>query len=190
MCSGISESTRTSFGTTPRTIRPRSQPVPSSVAIATSRFPSVAERPQVRISGFHCLSRAKQSSVCTPRFEPISSCHSSAITSRSEPKISLASSRASKSARLSGVVTNAVGSRFFWRARTAAFVSPVLCSRRQGIFMPWRAIRSEFSVSATSARNGVIHRTRNGGSISPSPCIHSIRGPIHAASVLPVPVAA
>jgi hypothetical protein len=50
---------------------------PSSVAIASSRLPSVADTPHTTSCGFQRCSRASASCTCTPRLLPISSCHSS-----------------------------------------------------------------------------------------------------------------
>ena len=53
---------------------------PSSTCIASSRLPSVADRPQTTRPGSSACSRASASCTCTPRLLPISSCHSSTIT--------------------------------------------------------------------------------------------------------------
>ena len=62
----------------PRTATPRSSP--SSTCIASSRLPSVADRPQTTRPGFQRFRRASASCTWTPRLLPISSCHSSTMT--------------------------------------------------------------------------------------------------------------
>ena len=136
---------------------------PSSASRATSRFPSVAESPSIRSAGRKRRRRARASSVCTPRFDPSSSCHSSTTTSSRWSNSSGASSRVSSSDRLSGVVTSAVGSRSRWRARMRAGVSPVRDSTVHGSPRSSTGARRAASVSAASARSGVIQRTRSGG---------------------------
>ena len=123
----------------------------------------VAERPHVRRAGWWNRSRASASSTCTPRFVPMSSCHSSTTTSRRSPKISRASARARRSESDSGVVMSAVGSRRRWRARSAADVSPVRDSSVHGMPRSTSGSRSACSVSAASARRGVTQRTRSAG---------------------------
>ena len=75
--------------------------------------------------------RASASSTCTPRLLDISSCHSSTMTVDTCARRSRQSARASISVRLSGVVTSAVGSRLFCRARADDAVSPVRTSTVQ-----------------------------------------------------------
>ena len=98
---------------------------PSSTPIASARLPSVADRPHTTRSGFQRLSRASSNCTCTPRLLPISSCHSSTITSWMPASRSRASARVSSSVKDSGVLTSAVGSRRSCRARSAAGVSPL-----------------------------------------------------------------
>ena len=50
---------------------------PIKTFIASSKFPIVAEIPQIRYSGAHVRKKAEANSTCVPRFVPISSCHSS-----------------------------------------------------------------------------------------------------------------
>ena len=119
----------------------------------------MAERPRVRRPGRNRRSRARQSSVCPPRFDAISSCHSSTTTSARCSKSVPASSRVSRSDRLSGVVTSALGRRSRWRARMRAGVSPVRDSTLQGMPRSSTGARSAASVSPASARRGVIQRT-------------------------------
>ena len=96
------------------------------------------------------------------------------------------------------MVTSAVGSRVRWRARTAAGVSPVRDSSVQG--MP-RSIerraqrglgvggeRAERRDPEDAQRRARRRAGRVAGRVSSSQPFES--GPIHAASVLPVPVAA
>ena len=176
----------------PRTTRP-GRPA-SSRSSASPRLPSVADRPQTRSSGFHARRRASPSSVMTPRLLPRSSCHSSTTTRRSCESFSRAPAFESISDRLSGVVTSADGSRFAWRARSALVVSPVRSPTVQPVPRPSAARCSDRTVSAASARIGVIQRTRRGGAVdsdarSGRSCNPSASGPSHAASVLPLPVA-
>ena len=133
----------------------------------------------------------------------MSSCHSSTTTARRSANISRALSRDSMSDSDSGVVTSAVGRRRACRARIAAEVSPVRDSSVHGSPRSTSGWRSASSVSAASARSGVIHSTRSGGALfrrgrfprsaagmSVCSSIHSPTGPPHAANVFPVPVAA
>ena len=157
---------------------------------ASSGLPSVAEIPQARRFGFSCRSRARTSSVCTPRFDPISSCHSSTTTQRVVASWGRTSAWVSSSERLSGVVMSASGS-----CRSCLFfkcwgLSEVRRSRRQPTPSPSIASRKFASVSVASARMGVIHSRRQPGAVGWGSAIPSTRGPIHAASVFPVPVAA
>ena len=55
------------FSIRPRTMRPRSWP--SRTRIASSRLPSVADRPQTTRPGFQRFRRASASWTCTPRFD-------------------------------------------------------------------------------------------------------------------------
>ena len=186
-------------------MRPRfaRAPTPKSASLASSRLPMVAESPQVRAAGARVRRRASASSICTPRLEPISSCHSSTTTVRRSAKRSLTSARVSNRVRLSGVVTNAVGRRLLCRARMPAPVSPVRDSSVHGIPRSLSGAARDASVSAARARSGVIHSTRNGGAVARrrrgrsrgsgrelSSANHSRSGPHQAASVFPVPVAA
>jgi hypothetical protein len=71
----------------------------------------VADNPHVRTPGTIVRSRASPSSVCTPRFVPINSCHSSTTMHRSPLSRSTLSGYDKISDRLSGVVTSADGNR-------------------------------------------------------------------------------
>jgi len=53
--------------------------IPNNTSSASSIFPIVAEIPQVLILGNMPRSREIASSICTPRLEPMSSCHSSTM---------------------------------------------------------------------------------------------------------------
>ncbi len=163
---GMSASTSSALGTSPWKIPPcRGRPspsTPSSASRAVSRLPSVAERPSVRRPGRKRRRRARQSSVCTPRFDAISSCHSSTTTSSRWSNRVAASSRVRRRERLSGVVTSAVGKRSRCRARTRAGVSPVRDSTLQGSPRSSTGARSAASVSPASARSGVSHSTLSG----------------------------
>ena len=132
---------------------------PSSALCASSRLPSVADRPHTTSCGFQRRSRASASCTCTPRLLPISSCHSSTITTCSAPKSSRDRSRVSSSVSDSGVVTSAVGSRRSWRARSAAGVSPVRRPTRHCGASSASGCCSARAVSAASARIGVSHST-------------------------------
>ncbi len=222
---GMSVSIRTFLSLTPLTMR-RESPSPRgpsgaglnaegrgegiSRSSASSRFPNVADNPQVLTRAFHFRSRARHSSVITPRLLPSSSCHSSTTTRRRSESFSRASGWESSSERLSGVVTSADGKLRACRARSALEVSPVRSPTVHGNPRPLSARSIEITVSPASARMGVIQRTRRGGAlfVAPSPrpratsirgelrpgpnfasSIHSASGPSHAASVLPLPVA-
>ena len=164
--SGSRVSTTRRFSTRPRTSVPPSRP--SSVCMASGRLPSVADMPQTRSRGFQPASRASANCTCTPRLLPSSSCHSSATTRRTRASCSRASARASSSDRLSGVVTSTVGRRRAWALRSALPVSPVRAPRLQRARPACCAARacsgaaSARSVSAASARMGVIHSTVSG----------------------------
>ena len=139
-------------------------PTPSSVSRAMSRLPSVAESPRVRRPGRKRRSRASASSVWTPRFEAISSCHSSTTTSSRCSNSSAASSRVSSSDRLSGVVTRAVGQALALPGADPGAACLRCGTRRsRGVRDPRPARASAASVSAASARSGVTQRTRSGG---------------------------
>ena len=99
---------------------------PTSVERAVSKFPNVAERPQVLRSGFHFRSLARQSSVCVPRLLESNSCHSSTITARRSENASFVSGYDNSRERLSGVVTRQDGYFFLCLALTEPEVSPVL----------------------------------------------------------------
>ncbi len=135
-------------------------------------------------------SRASASSTCTPRLLDMSSCHSSTMTADRCARRSRQSARASISVRLSGVVTSAVGSRLFCRARADDAVSPVRTSTVQCGCNARAARASANPVSAASARSGVIHSAVSGGGASAAPAAPSTSGGIHAAYVLPMPVGA
>ena len=157
----------TDFGASPRTRRPgRAVPLastPSNTARAVSRLPSVAESPHVRSAGRHVRSRARQSSVCTPRLVPINSCHSSTTTASRSAKKARASGWERRSDRLSGVVMSAVGGFLSWRPLAWLETSPVRRSTVHGRPRSTSGARRACSVSAASARSGVIQRTRNRG---------------------------
>ena len=163
---------------------------PTSAASATSRFASVADRPQMRTSGRSAASRASASSVCTPRLVDRSSCHSSTTTASRCAKRSRQSARARNSVRLSGVVTSAVGSRLVCWARAGAAVSPVRTATVQCGRSAAAASASARPVSAASARSGVSHRSVSGGGSPAAPWGPRTSGGTAAASVLPMPVGA
>lgn len=164
---GSSESTTSFLGTAPCTSTPSCSP--SKACMASCRLPSVADMPHTASPAFQRLSRASASCTCTPRLLPSSSCHSSTTTILTRPSTSLASARASSSDRLSGVVTSTVGRRSFCALRSADEVSPLRAPALQRCTsMPWASIASSGccsarSVSAASARMGVIHSTVSGG---------------------------
>ena len=159
---GSTLSMTTDFGICPRMMRPP-RPTPTSACNASSRLPSVADRPQTLRPGWNVRSRARASSVSTPRLEPSSSCHSSTTTQRSPAKRSRPSACVRKSDRLSGVVTSTVGSRFFCLARIAVVVSPVRVPTSQFSPSACSGASSDNAVSPDSARSGVIQSTRSGG---------------------------
>ena len=134
MLSGIRASICSTLGSCPRTITCGVTMGASSTRCAASRLPKVADNPHTCNGVFEraeCAepaqraNRASASCVCTPRLLPMSSCHSSTTTSRTDANWCLASGRLSSKVRLSGVVTSALGSRRCWRARSAELVSPV-----------------------------------------------------------------
>ncbi len=86
--------------------------------------PSGGSEPHA-VGSVGALNLANANCTCTPRLLPSSSCHSSTTTMRTLPSTSRASVRASKSDRLSGVVTSTVGSRLFCALRSALAVSPL-----------------------------------------------------------------
>ena len=186
MTGGMSASTMICFGSTPRMMRPAGgvplgRRQPNNARSATSRLPIVAESPQVGTSGHRVRSRASASSTWTPRFVPISSCHSSTTMSRRSRKTSVTSSRVSSSVRLSGVVTSVSGNRRCCRARCAGTPNDSSGSR------------NDAAVSAASARSGVTQTARRAWRVArdaPRASEASMSGPNHAARVFPVPVAA
>ncbi len=133
-----------------------------STSIACCKLPNVADKPHVISTGCQRRNRANASCNCTPRLLPINSCHSSTTTICKLVNISAASGRVSKSVKLSGVVMSAVGSRLDWRARSALLVSPVRKPILQFRLNALIGAINARSVSAASARIGVIHNTVNG----------------------------
>ena len=162
---------------------------PRNTANASSRFPSVADNPQTRNLGFHLRNRASANSVCTPRFDPSSSCHSSTITLFKFESCWRPPACESINDKLSGVVIKALGIFLFCFARSAVVVSPVRAPTVHGSARSMIGRSNESRVSADNARIGVIHNTVSGGGSMDFASIDSITGPNHAASVLPVPVA-
>ena len=188
---GMRLSTVSALGTAPRTITPSAPWPPASAAQASSRLPSVADRPQTRSRGVSRRSRARASNTWVPRLLPSSSCHSSTISTCTPPSTAALSAIASIRLRLSGVVTSAGGQVLRWRALSAAAVSPVRCSTAHPRPRPSAAACRARVVSAARARMGVIQSTRgprlSGGAASVR---HTARAPNQAASVLPAPVVA
>ena len=175
----------------PRTIRARVVlPTPTRHWSASSRFASVADSAHVRSPGHALRRRASASSVCTPRLDDSSSCHSSTTIAARPAKRSRQSARARNSVRLSGVVTRAVGSRLLCFARAPAAVSPVRTSTVQCGRSAAAAEVSARPVSAASARNGVIHSSVRGGGRVGAALRPRTSGPTAAAGVLPIPVGA
>ena len=126
--------------------------------------------PSVRRPGRKRRRRASASSVCTPRFEAISSCHSSTTTS----------SRWSNS--VGGIVAGeeqreALGCGDQRRRQALALAGSHprgrcrRCGTRrvQGRPRSSTGARSAASVSAASARSGVIHSTLSGAGVPPQP---------------------
>ena len=185
---------------------------PTSVARASSRLASVAERPQVQRPGESVRRRASASSVCTPRLVASSSCHSSTTTVSSVANTSAAVSSESRIESVSGVVTSPSGQA--WRScrRFAAEESPVRRSTRHarpaGVSRRVSGGRSAAapashslssgsgcskarSVSVARALSGVIQRIR--GPATGAACWRArlrASAPSQAARVLPVPVGA
>ena len=164
-------------------------------------LPIVAETPQRRTLGAIRERRASASSVCMPRLEPRSSCHSSTMTVRRCLNVCKDSGYESISVRLSGVMTIAVGGDCRCRSFTELEVSPVLCSSDHGTSNPRMHSSRARQVSLASARKGVIHRASNGGlascllrsgqcSLASGFCNQSPKGPNQAALVFPMPVLA
>ncbi len=177
---GIPPSTTSIDAGVPSSVRP------PSTSAASSIFPSVAERPHTRRPGAARRRRASASAVRTPRFEPRSSCHSSTITVCSPAKRGAKSGWLRRSERLSGVVTSASpGLLRIFRLRYVD-TSPVQRSTRQSIPRPCSGSRRFVSVSAASARMGVIHKTRRPRSV---PLLAVPKAPNHTARVFPLPVA-
>ncbi len=87
--------------------------IPRSTSCACSRFPMVAEIPQMRNWGEMVFKRDNPSSICTPRLLPSSSCHSSTTTAFSGLKVFSYPLLASNSIKLSGVVIRRSGMLFF-----------------------------------------------------------------------------
>ena len=133
-----------------------------STSIACCKLPSVADKPQVISAGCHLRNRAKANCSCTPRLLPINSCHSSTTTICKLANVAAASGRVSNRVKLSGVVMSAVGKRLDWRVRSALLVSPVRSPTLQSRFNSVIGAIKARSVSAASARIGVIHNTVNG----------------------------
>ena len=140
---------------------------PTSAVTASSRFESVADNPHVIILGRMALSLDSASSVCTPRFVPRSSCHSSTMTVSRSANISWLSSSDNKIESDSGVVIRASGQFCRRRRRSAAEVSPVLVPTCQ--HFPNVSVRSAsgsssaWAVSVANARSGVIQTIRMPG---------------------------
>ena len=142
---------------------------PQSTAMACSRLPSVALKPQVTSLGLKRRSRARASCVCTPRLLPISSCHSSTTTYSTLRSSSRGSLRVSISVRDSGVVTSTVGKRRSCRARSALEVSPVRWPMLQVGASAASGSVSARVVSEASARIGVSQSTRKGSATTLRP---------------------
>ena len=185
---------------------------PTSVARASSRLASVAERPQVQRPGESVRNRASASSVCTPRLVASSSCHSSTITVSSAANTSAAVSSESRIESVSGVVISPSGQASRSCRRLAAEESPVRRSTRHAgrAGAPRRVSPGESaaaaashvrswgsgcsrarSVSVARALSGVIQRIR-GPATGAARWRARLRAsaPSQAASVLPVPVGA
>ncbi len=158
------------FASSPLTMRvrpglARARDTPTRHVSAWSRLASVAESPQTDRPGLRVRRRASASSACTPRFDDMSSCHSSQTTAVTCAKRSRQSARESISVRLSGVVTSAVGSRVACFARADDDVSPVRTAIVQCGFSARAAFASASPVSLASARSGVSHSSVSGGGL-------------------------
>ena len=171
--------------------------MPTNDSMASSKFPSVADTPHVRIRGLSLRSRASASSVWMPRLVPSNSCHSSTITASNRPVVraTFHESTSTKDFRVWSPAPWA--SRFSCRAFALALLSPVrdLETPRQSESIERRAKR-RFGVASQgtqrrdpkdcAAAAGVSDSTWCGLRFSLS---HCRIGPIQTASVLPVPVA-
>ena len=149
----------------PRTSTPVAGCAPSSACIASSRLPSVADRPHTTSCGFQRRSRASASCTCTPRLLPISSCHSSTITVCTRGEVARARVRASAAA---SAIRASSPARVRQAAGPAARVRPPACRRCAGPRVQRGASSGSGScsarvVSAASARIGVIHSTCSAG---------------------------
>jgi hypothetical protein len=95
-------------------------------------LPIVALIAQVRRLGRSARSQLRQSSACTPRLLPISSCHSSSTTACSEANSSGALALASSRLSDSGVVIRIWGGVRNCLVRSWLGVSPLRIARRSG----------------------------------------------------------
>ena len=114
MVGGISESTCSALGTSPRTIRPGfgapAASTPSSASRATSRLPSVAESPQRAELGTEAAeARERELGLHARAWRRAARATRRRRRSSRSSNSAGASSRVSSSERLSGVVTSAVG---------------------------------------------------------------------------------
>ena len=114
------------------TIRGAPAPQPTAARAASSRLPIVALIAQVRSPGRSCRSQLRQSSACTPRLLPISSCHSSSTTACSAPNSSGALPLASSRLSDSGVVIRIWGGERSCLPRSWLLVSPLRIASRRG----------------------------------------------------------
>ena len=174
----------------PCTVTASSAAVPTSADSASGRLPRVADTPQLSSAGLNWRSRASASCSCTPRLLPSNSCHSSTTASFTCCSTSRASARASRSVRLSGVVTSTVGSRLACALRSALLLSPLRRALVQAGAKSASGSRRASSVSAANARIGVIQSTVSGGAALPATpdLAKACKAPSQMAKVLPEPV--
>ena len=131
----------------------------TSTSIAWSRLPMVAEMPQVCIPGAMCRNQAAASSTCTPRFEPISSCHSSATSTLMCLQIDRCCLSHRRRCKLSGVVMSTWGSFSFCFRLSADEVSPVRIPTVTSHPHPSASRVAAKWISLAKARMGVSHTT-------------------------------
>jgi len=130
--------------------------VPIRMSMLSSILPMVAEIPQVRNSGLSARNFVRNSSHCTARLLPISSCHSSITTacrlrnSFSYPLFE------SITWILSGVVIKICGNFVFCACLTFCVLSPVRVPTSQSEPSSATALFALCSISFAKARMGVI----------------------------------
>ena len=135
------------------------------------------------------------SSVCTPRLEPNSSCHSSTTNRSRCAKSCSCDFPERRRCRLSGVMIKTSGSLFFCFCRSALLVSPFLILTVQGIPISTVASSMALPMSLASARSGVTQSSLNPLCLSECQswgCVsmNFRTAPINTEKVFPQPVGA